>query len=202
MRRGITGVGGGGHGQQAYPEEQPRLVCFGCFRSLLLLPRLRRAGGRRCEAGSSVVLADALRKSLVWSGAFLREVMGMQGPGEGTEGTTAHNSHGDTTGGSVEECQFWSKCRNSSEMLKSCLSSPLCLQERSQSSPSHGGSVAFSLGLEQRHRRGQGAPRDVAQAAALPGCVATSSSIPAAIPSALQQDSTARSPFPSTARLP
>lgn len=34
-------------------------------------------GGRRCEAGSSVVLADALRKSLVWSGAFLREVMGV-----------------------------------------------------------------------------------------------------------------------------
>lgn len=45
MRRGITGVAGGGHGQQAYPEEQPRLVCFGCFRSLLLLPRLRWAGG-------------------------------------------------------------------------------------------------------------------------------------------------------------
>lgn len=34
-------------------------------------------GGRRCEAGSPVVLADALRKSLVWSGAFLREVMGV-----------------------------------------------------------------------------------------------------------------------------
>lgn len=70
-------MAGGGHGQQAYPEEQPRLVCFGCFRSLLLLPRLRWAGGWRCEAGSSVVLADALRKSLVWSGAFLREVMGV-----------------------------------------------------------------------------------------------------------------------------
>lgn len=58
--------------------------------------------------------------------------------------------------------RFWSKCRNSSKMLKSCLASPLCLQKRSQSSTSHGGSVAFSLGLEQRRRRGQGAPRDVA----------------------------------------